>query len=163
MMTTQEQIDKQQHYWVICRAELLSAVNNNKGRVKKSIEISILSLTSPPKVWKIIFYFFSIVDHNIWDLKREIEKFPKISKAGTLGIFYFLIFNTVFCSGKSLENVKVLFEGLKMLKSPKLTQCYPFAITPLWKFPYFFWTLLVVCLKHPKDHTPMQCNAPLRN
>ena len=52
MMTTQEQIDKQQHYWVICRAELLSAVNNNKGRVKKSIEISILSLTSPPKVQK---------------------------------------------------------------------------------------------------------------
>ena len=37
----------------------------NKGRVqkKKSMEISILSLTPPPKVWKIIFYFFSIVDH----------------------------------------------------------------------------------------------------
>ena len=39
---------------------------NNKireGFKKKSMEISILSLTPPPKVWKIIFYFFSIVDH----------------------------------------------------------------------------------------------------
>ena len=25
-----------------------------------------------------------------------------------------------------MENIKVQFEGLKMLKSPKLTRCYPF-------------------------------------
>ena len=45
----------------------------------------------------------------------NFEKFPKISKGGTLGIFFVRIF-------------KVQFEGLKMLKRPKLTQCYPFTV-----------------------------------
>ena len=41
----------------------------------------------PPKVWKIIFYFFSIVDHY-WRFFGNFVKFPKISKGGTLGIFF---------------------------------------------------------------------------
>ena len=53
-----------------------------------------------------ILFFFAIVDQNIqrgdpWDF-----------------IFSFIL-NILFCSRKSLENIKVQFEGLKILKSPK--------------------------------------------
>ena len=44
--------------------------------LKKSMEISILSLTPPPKVWKIIFYFF----FNSRPLLEIFLKFWKISQ-----------------------------------------------------------------------------------
>merc|ERR1711884_539433 len=59
------------------------------SKKKKRMEISILSLTPPPKVWKIIFYFFSIVDHYLRFFGNFV-KFPKISKGGTLGIFFII-------------------------------------------------------------------------
>ena len=84
------------------------------------MKISILSLPPPAlkygKQYSIIF--------NSRPLLEIYLKFWKISQNIH---FNHISFNTSFCSGKSLENIKVQFEGLKMLKSPKLTWCYPFA------------------------------------
>ena len=63
------------------------------------MEISILSLTIIRDFFEFLKKFTNIF---FWRI------FPKISKGGTLGIFFVRIF-------------KVQFEGLKMLKRPKLT------------------------------------------
>ena len=60
-----------------------------KKKKKKYGNFHTFADPPPPKVWKIIFYFFSIVDHY-WRFFGNFEKFPKISKGGTLGIFLLL-------------------------------------------------------------------------
>ena len=101
------------------------------------MEISILSLTPPPKVWKIIFYFFSIVDHY-WRFFWNFDKFRKISKGGTLGIFLLLEFFLKFW--KFFQNIQrgdpwdfsiigIYFEILK--KFPKYPKGGPLG--------FFFW------------------------
>ena len=60
-----------------------------KKKKKKYGNFHTFADPPPPKVWKIIFYFFSIVDHY-WRFFGNFEKFPKISKGGTLGIFLIL-------------------------------------------------------------------------
>ena len=64
-----------------------------EGFKKKSMEISILSLTSPPlpKVRKMIFYFFSIVDHY-WSFFLILKNFTKYPK-GPLEFFLLLEFS----------------------------------------------------------------------
>ena len=105
--------------------------------LKKNMEISILSLTPPPKVWKIIFYFFSIVDHY-WRFFWNFDKFRKISKGGTLGIFLLLEFFLKFW--KFFQNIQrgdpwdfsiigIYFEILK--KFPKYPKGGPLG--------FFFW------------------------
>ena len=74
------------------------------------------------------------------------SKFLKICKGGTLGtfskifkifknmqrgdpwkFFFCFLFNTLFYTRQPYKTIRMSFGGLRMLKSPKLTQCYPFA------------------------------------
>ena len=66
-------------------------------------------------------------------ISKISKKFWKISKGGTLGIFFFsFIFNTLFYSVIPNETIRMSFRGLTMTKSSKLTKkgglCYRFAI-----------------------------------
>ena len=62
----------------------------------------------------------------------DFEKYWKSSKNIQRGdpwkIFFFsFLFNTLFYTRQSYKTIRMSFGGLRMLKSPKLTQCYSFA------------------------------------
>ena len=43
-------------------------------------------------------------------------------------MFFSFLFNTLFYTRQSQDTIRISFRGLRMLKNPKLTQCYPFAV-----------------------------------
>ena len=62
-------------------------------------------------------------------LALNVQNFWKYAKGGPLGNFFFDFFlNTLLDSGWSYETIRMPSEGLKMFKSPKSIQCYPFAV-----------------------------------
>ena len=58
-------------------------------------------------------------------------------------IFFSFLFNTLFYTRQSYKTIRMSFGGLRMLKSPKLTQCYSFASVN---------TLFPVCVVIPLLH-----------
>ena len=62
----------------------------------------------------------------------DFEKYWKSSKNIQRGdpwkkIFFSFLFNTLFYTRQSYKTIRMSFGGLRMLKSPNLTQCYSFA------------------------------------
>ena len=62
----------------------------------------------------------------------DFEKYWKSSKNIQRGDpwkknFFSFLFNTLFYTRQSYKTIRMSFGGLRMLKSPKLTQCYSFA------------------------------------
>ena len=91
----------------------------------------------------------------------DFEKYWKSSKNIQRGYpwkkknFSFL-FNTLFYTRQSYKTIRMSFGGLRMLKSPKLTQCYSFAsvITGVLRLQQnrkqSFQIIRTVVLKYPK-------------
>ena len=65
----------------------------------------------------------------------DFEKFLKISKGDPWNLFFSFLFNTLFYTRQPYKTIRMSFGGLRMLKSPKLTQCYPFASVALSYYP----------------------------
>ena len=93
--------------------------------------------------------FFSIVDYY-WRFLWNFEKFPKISKGGTLGIFLLLeIFLKFWKFSQNIQRgdpwdffsgvpppkkkINAFLDELRIQK-----KCGTGLTPPLWKFPYFF-------------------------
>ena len=73
----------------------------------------------------------------------DFEKYWKSSKNIQRGDpwkknFFSFLFNTLFYTRQSYKTIRMSFGGLRMLKSPKLTQCYSFASVAVYHFLHIF-------------------------
>ena len=97
----------------------------------------------PPKVWKIIYFFSNrrpLMELFFWNF----EKYPKISKGGTLGIFLLLdIFLNFWKFSQNIQrgdpHKKIFLMHFWMNWGYKKKCGTGLTPPPLWKFPSFFW------------------------
>ena len=104
----------------------------------------------------------------------DFEKYWKSSKNIQRGDpwkknFFSFLFNTLFYTRQSYKTIRMSFGGLRMLKSPKLTQCYSFAsvgssfssslLAPVFtRIPYYY-----VCIVSLVSSVPITASVLLSN
>ena len=88
----------------------------------------------------------------------DFEKYWKSSKNIQRGDpwkknFFSFLFNTLFYTRQPYKTIRMSFGGLRMLKSPKLTQCYPFASVALSYYPWNMYTSTLYTVHASTLHT----------